>query len=572
MEVWLLLHKLLMGLVGLALSGPAWGACPGVMADCPVGSNTKAEVAAIGLKADGVTSDDVALKALVDQCAAGGGRLVLPAGRILLTGAATIQIRNCHIVGTGVVQSTKGDVASYGTTILLTSTTVKPFTMQNSWGITGVQFYWPNQLDGVTPYPPLFSPTAGDGTSTYGWYLDQVTIVNAYDGIVASGGSFRVTNSWLYAVNDMFRISNIGDSFYVSGVHFTPGPWDTLTAFASNSLLDVITQKNTVFHFVGGGNGAINFSVTGSGGFAWRYGFKVDAGAEVGLSEVNFGIDGVGTYLDTATGGGQWANANNPIRGVVNCNHVGTGSGWVDNKPCFNLGGRDWVVLQGFSAGAKGTFVQSAGSSIVINNSSVPTIGGVHDGGDYYLLHQTANAGGVNIIVNGSEFQGNPSDAHVHGITTDVAVTRLSVQNNVFGYFNDDINIQSAPTTLITGNWSVNTNGSSSVLITGANGVIYNGNVFDKPPLATLANCGTGPVSHGGFAGYLTTGTGAPTTCDLTLPWVPYGAGGGSCVATVNAPGVAVQGGPSGIPPTWHLQFSPGTTSANVFYNCQGQQ
>jgi hypothetical protein len=41
------------------------------------------------LAADGVTSDDVALAKAAAACDAAGARLVLPAGKILLTGSAT---------------------------------------------------------------------------------------------------------------------------------------------------------------------------------------------------------------------------------------------------------------------------------------------------------------------------------------------------------------------------------------------------------------------------------------------------------------------------------------------------
>jgi hypothetical protein len=42
------------------------------------------------LAANGITSDDVALAKAAAACNSRGGRLILPAGRILLTGAATI--------------------------------------------------------------------------------------------------------------------------------------------------------------------------------------------------------------------------------------------------------------------------------------------------------------------------------------------------------------------------------------------------------------------------------------------------------------------------------------------------
>jgi hypothetical protein len=51
------------------------------------------------LAADGVTSDDVALARAAEFCDSVGTRLVLPAGKILLTGAATIRLNHCSMVG-----------------------------------------------------------------------------------------------------------------------------------------------------------------------------------------------------------------------------------------------------------------------------------------------------------------------------------------------------------------------------------------------------------------------------------------------------------------------------------------
>src|ERR1035437_9153833 len=176
---------------------------------------------AFGVKADGITSDDVAMAAAVDATAAAGAAILfLPVGSILLTGAATINLRKCHMVGAGVQVGDPISGGISGTTFLLTSTSVKPFNIGSEWAISGCNFFWPNQLYGVTFYPPLLSPTT-EITSTANWYMDHCVIVNAYDGIVAAGGAFEITDSYIYACRDAFRIANIGDSFRINGVHFT---------------------------------------------------------------------------------------------------------------------------------------------------------------------------------------------------------------------------------------------------------------------------------------------------------------------------------------------------------------
>ena len=85
------------------LSFASRAACPSATSPTcgdPMQTTTSGSVmyaAAYGVKADGVTSDDVAMKAATDACAAKGGMLILPPGKILLTGAAQITFQSCHI-------------------------------------------------------------------------------------------------------------------------------------------------------------------------------------------------------------------------------------------------------------------------------------------------------------------------------------------------------------------------------------------------------------------------------------------------------------------------------------------
>jgi hypothetical protein len=100
-----------------------------------------------------------------------------PPEEFLLTGAATIVLKHCAMVGAG---TPAGDnTGDYGTTILLTSETVPPFRLETGFQISGINFYWPNQKTGKTPYPPLFS----DGG-----------IVNAYDGMTTTPAADQATS------------------------------------------------------------------------------------------------------------------------------------------------------------------------------------------------------------------------------------------------------------------------------------------------------------------------------------------------------------------------------------------
>jgi hypothetical protein len=177
------------------------------------------------LAADGVTSDDIALSKAAAACDAVGGRLILPPGQILLTGAATVTLNHCAMLGVGAPAG--DDTGNYGTTILLTSETVPPFILETGWRVSGINFYWPNQSNGTTPYPPLFSDGGKQNGFKHG-VIDNIVIVNAYDGMTTTpdggSGDVKISNSTLWAYHHLFNLTNTGDSWAFTHNRFTPGP------------------------------------------------------------------------------------------------------------------------------------------------------------------------------------------------------------------------------------------------------------------------------------------------------------------------------------------------------------
>ena len=532
--------------------------------------------AAYGVKADATytlsgttatvtgTSDDIAMKAAVDACALKGSKLILPPGMILLTGAATPNLRNCHLEGAGPMGGTLNSPGSHGTMFLITSTTVKPFTIGDHWGMRGVNFFWPNQITGLTVYPPLFSPVGAATDATTQWYLDHVVIVNAYDAIVTGGGAFFVTDSLIYPMRDAFRVGNIGDSFRVNGVHFTPGPWFTMTNYAAP--YGNVRSTNVMFHTVSAPSGSVkdatNFAAHNIGAFGMGVGIKIDSTSVVGISEAQFALDGIGTVID-ATSGGVWAGfANAPLRGVAGCADT-----------CFKMGANSVLVLDGWVGGSQQSFVETSGSNIMLNNVLVTGVGDKNDGAEYYAVHATANTGGLNILVKDSVLEGKPSNIHVHGIRTDVASTRLAVQNTNFQYFNDAIDAQSAPTTIITGNFAAGTQGTETIvtasMATGGNPIVFAANSFDKPPQAVITSgFGTAPGIQGGFTGIIFPGGSAPVTSgSFRLPFQISNAGACTFSASLL---VGVSASQSGVPATWNVLTSGDVHGAQLYYNCAG--
>jgi len=521
-----------------------------------------------GVKADGVTSDDVALKAAFDACAAKGGHLLLPAGKILLTGAASITVQNCGVEGVGVLAGYGTSTASQGTMILLTSTSVKPFIIGGDWSWSGTNFFWPNQTTGLIVYPPLFSMDIPSCV----WEFHHNVIVNAYDGFVQGTGTCQgeshIRDNMAYAMHDFLFSRGVGDLISVSDNEFTPGPWFNLDPNARTNY-PTVSKNNTIFHI--GNNPAPplfpwNITANNNAAFAWRYAIKMDPGAVLANSDFDMVVDSVGTLVENPGGGN--------ISGIIfhfagNCATIAPKI--VPAPPCFNLGASGNLNVQSTVLASSGSFVVTSGANVLFNGVVVTAIGDT-DGTDYYGVHFTGTSGGgEQIIVQNSTFQGN-STAHTHGIKTDVPAARVVIQNTRLNFLNDMIDVQTLGTTTITGNWGTGTVGPQSVLITGTGGVQYANNNFDKGPNSTLSNCGGATDAQGAFSGFFKVGATNPTTsCTLTFPFALLSPGGGGCNFQASS-NLNLWANVSGVPSVWVIQASADFHNQNVFFNCRAAQ
>jgi hypothetical protein len=241
--------------------------------------------------------------------------------------------------------------------------------------------------------------------------------------------------------------------------------------------------------------------------------------------------------------------------------------------PCFKLGTGSNIEVKNSSIAATGSLVETAGSNVTLQDVTTTSIGTFNDGAEYYGILTTVG-GGTQIILQNNTLQGNQlsNKAHVHGIHSTIAPARLIVQNNRMNFFQEEIDIQSAATTIITGNWSVGTNGASSVLISGATGVQFANNEFDKLDNSALSACGGATLATGTFSGFFTVGATNPTTsCSLTFPFSLFGAGGGACQFQQTS-NLVLWANASGSPATWVVQSSADMHGQNVFFNCRATQ
>lgn len=440
------------------------------------------------LAADGVTSDDVALAKAAAACDAAGTRLVLPAGKILLTGAATVVLNHCALQGVG---APAGDnTGEYGTTILLTSEAVPPFQLETGWQISGINFYWPNQATGRTPYPPLFSD-GGRGKGFNHGVINNIVIVNAYDGMTTTpgggSGDVKISNSTMWAYHHLFNLTNTGDSWAFSNNRFTPGPLLNTCSFstACEAAINEANHVNALFHITAGGT--VTLVVTSTETFSWRYGILIDSGALLGASIFDVAWDGMGTLIDSSSGG-LYAFQNNFTGSMSECSVVVYGGTPTEPTPCFNLGVGSGLFIHDFRTdGSLGSWLLGAGGNTVeMNNVDIANIGHANDGRNYYIVHFSAPTN--SLVVRNSQLRGLASNSYVHGIHIGTnTMGSTIIQNCVFNFLNDSIVGTTNNRVVVTGNTSFNTNSSGkSVDLRGTGSMVYVGNYWDVPPTALL--------------------------------------------------------------------------------------
>jgi hypothetical protein len=413
---------------------------------------------------------------------------VLPAGKILLTGVTTVVLDHCSMEGVGAPAGDK--TGDYGTTILLTSETTSPFRLETGWHISGINFYWPKQETGRTVYPPLFTGGGNDKGFAHG-VIDNIVVVNAYDGITTTPGSgsgdVKISNSTMWAYHYLFNLTNTGDSWALSNNRFTPGPLLGTCNFSEEceAAINEANHVNALFHITAGRG--VTLVVQSTETFSWRYGILIDSGGEVGGSIFDVAWDGVGTLIDSSSGG-VYAFQNNFTGSMSQCNIVVYGGKPTEATPCFNLGRGSGLFIHDFRTdGSLGSWLVGAGGNTVeMNNVDIASIGGVNDGRDYYIVEfkTPTNA----LIVRNSRLSGLRSNSHVHGINVGInTMGYMIVQNCLFTYLNDSITGTTNNRVVLTGNTSFNTDSlGRTVDLHGTGRMVYGENFWDVPPTALL--------------------------------------------------------------------------------------
>jgi hypothetical protein len=326
----------------------------------------------------------------------------------------------------------------------------------------------------------------------------------------------------VYAVHHAFTFSLTGDSATFSNIRFTMQPWvDIVGPSAWNAVGAAIGAGNAMFYLDDQtANLGTTFVITNSETFAWRYGFLFAPTGFLQDSEIDIVFDGVGSVVDSSTGG--LFAANNIIRGsTASCGALSAGGGGlggpVTPSSCFNIGNRTWLNLQGFTAGgATKDFITANASTIYINGGLVGSSGTT---GDTYMINHTGGAGGSKIVVRNMDFgYGSSVLATQHGIKVAQSIDTLVLQNNTFRGLNDTLVAPYANKTTIMGNNSVATIGQD-VTLTGPGYAVYDNNDFTHEPTVTLSACGSSTtITAGTFSGVIFPAGGTVTSCNIHTP------------------------------------------------------
>lgn len=459
-----------------------------------------ADVRHWGVVMDGITSADVALSNALAWAKANQGMLVAPGGKIAVTGARTVAFDRASLTCAGGPvdgNTTRDSYGNQGTTFLLTSRTVQPFTLGKGVRIRDCNYYWPDQNGNTQEpisYPPLFTEPKGEQMVNID--LVGLRIVNAYDFLSASHyldafGNIHVTDTYGYCVRYCFNISNNPETSVITGfvadVNLFQGKANT-----GNKLLAKWTATHGAFMRIwGDGNGSTRSSksqvqgilVNNTSVFGYRYGILVEGNATINESAFDALWDGVGTAFETKSGSC-----------VANIRFTGTYfayqwlAGGADNAPVFNLRPpaadcTAGIDISGQMAQAQGDFLVVAGSgwkAISISNLSGPGTYGRSTSMQPYHWVRTSDTPNLKISIIGNVIEPNKAGENYRGILMPSFFSAVILGNSFNGVFNAiDITENVRPVSIF-GNISTLTSSETAVVGGVKNGLTKTNNAFDK--------------------------------------------------------------------------------------------
>jgi len=219
------------------------------------GEKTSFNVMEFGAKADGAADDGPAIqKALDAAAAAGGGEVLLPAGKFRIADSLAVP---AGVTLSGVWQSPHQEDQVWGTALLAVGHRGEEdgpslIRLAPSAAVKGLTIYYPEQkLGDIQPYP-----WAIEGTGLHGSVID-VTLVNAYQGIKfgAPHELHYIRNVFGCVLRRGIFIDGCTDIGRIENVHFNPNYWtrakvpDSERQHNMNALVPYLNEHAEIFIF-----------------------------------------------------------------------------------------------------------------------------------------------------------------------------------------------------------------------------------------------------------------------------------------------------------------------------------
>lgn len=285
------------------------------LAPCAFGSPTKMNnesinVKSFGAKGDGVKDDTNAIQNALNEAGKIGGRVILPAGKYLVSGSLKVPV-GAHL--TGVAMSPQYIEPLIGSVIMATGGHGKEdgpalFEMGDSSSVSGLTVFYPKQeVKNIVPYPWTFRMQGGDNT------VENVTLINSYNGIQVGPGPnvrHRIRSVYGCVLRRGIMIDSCSDIGRVDNVQFhchwwsspkVNGNWDAVFDYMLKNCEAFIFGRtdweyvnNTFvfpvkigYRFINTKMGAMNGQLSGIGADAAQKCIVVDAIQPMGLLITN---------------------------------------------------------------------------------------------------------------------------------------------------------------------------------------------------------------------------------------------------------------------------------------------
>lgn len=316
-----------------------------------------------GAVGDGKTDDAAAIQSAIDAAAQKGGKVVIPAGKYLVSGSLDIKT---GVALTGVSEAPMAITPLLGTVILATGgrgDENKPalFEMKQSSTVQGLTVWYPEQKpDNIVPYPWTIHMVGFDTTA------ENITLINSYNGIkTGPEGNVRHRIRSVYgcvlrrglfvdSCTDIGRVENVQFHCHWWSSPDTNGNWDLVYKYMGDNLEAFIfgrtdweyVTNNFVFpakigyRFIKTDHGMCNGQFTGDGADSCQIAVQVDAIQPMGLlftggQFVSFlGDNPIEIIINpTCTGSVRFVNC--AFWGPANHNAVIDSNGYTSFSDCY---------------------------------------------------------------------------------------------------------------------------------------------------------------------------------------------------------------------------------------------